>query len=217
MVPSRRRPSSRYCTWPRPCGIETMFSERVSIHFTGRPSSSRDAHRDEILGRPVLGPERTTHVRCDESDLLRIDAERGRHRRPVAVRHLAREVQGQVVAGAVVARDDRDRRCPPSARLRAAGSRSARARSPRRPPAGRSRQVRACPPAGSIRPLRTAVERRAPVRPRRRSPRRAGRSRRSPSRRRRRLAPSSRRRPPRPRHRRTAPGQRRAAGGRPAG
>ena len=38
MVPSRFTPSSTCCTWPRPCTIETMFSERVSVHFTGRPS-----------------------------------------------------------------------------------------------------------------------------------------------------------------------------------
>ena len=37
MVPSSLRPSSAYCTWPRPC-IESIASLRVSDHFTARPS-----------------------------------------------------------------------------------------------------------------------------------------------------------------------------------
>ena len=37
MVPSRLRPSSTYCTWPRPC-IDSIASVRVSAHVTGRPS-----------------------------------------------------------------------------------------------------------------------------------------------------------------------------------
>ncbi len=38
IVPSRRRPISMSCTWPRPWVIAVMFSERVSVHFTGRLS-----------------------------------------------------------------------------------------------------------------------------------------------------------------------------------
>ncbi len=37
MVPSSLRPSSAYCTWPRPC-IDSIASLRVSDHFTGWPS-----------------------------------------------------------------------------------------------------------------------------------------------------------------------------------
>ena len=42
IVPSRFSPISTYCTWPRPWPIATMFSERVSTHLTGRPSSIAD-------------------------------------------------------------------------------------------------------------------------------------------------------------------------------
>ena len=38
IVPSLVKPISTYCTWPRPWGIATRFSERVSAHTTGRPS-----------------------------------------------------------------------------------------------------------------------------------------------------------------------------------
>ena len=37
ILPSEVRPSSAYCTWPRPC-IESIASLRVSVHFTARPS-----------------------------------------------------------------------------------------------------------------------------------------------------------------------------------
>ena len=39
IMPSRRSPISTCCTWARPWVIATMFSERVSVHFTGRASS----------------------------------------------------------------------------------------------------------------------------------------------------------------------------------
>src|SRR2546430_3347047 len=42
---SRSRPSSTYCTWPRPC-IATRFSLRVSIHDTDRPSWRATAMAD---------------------------------------------------------------------------------------------------------------------------------------------------------------------------
>ena len=37
-VPSRLAPSFTYAIWSRPWCEAIMFSERVSIHFTGRPS-----------------------------------------------------------------------------------------------------------------------------------------------------------------------------------
>ena len=39
MRPSRVPPSFARCTWPRPWGIATMFSERVSVQRTGRPTA----------------------------------------------------------------------------------------------------------------------------------------------------------------------------------
>ena len=38
MRPSRLPPIVACCTWPRPWGMATMFSERVSVQRTGRPT-----------------------------------------------------------------------------------------------------------------------------------------------------------------------------------
>src|SRR5438105_4950834 len=38
MSPDGVNPISMYWTWPRPWGMATMFSDRSSTHFTGRPS-----------------------------------------------------------------------------------------------------------------------------------------------------------------------------------
>ena len=42
-VPSRLAPIFTYAIWSRPWWVTAMFSERVSIHLTGRPSL-REAH-----------------------------------------------------------------------------------------------------------------------------------------------------------------------------
>ena len=42
-MPSRFRPSLAVITKSRPWTSETMSSERVSVHFTGRPSASAAA------------------------------------------------------------------------------------------------------------------------------------------------------------------------------
>src|SRR5216683_1574834 len=55
--PSRVAPSSTSWTCPRPCVIATMFSDRVSIHFTGRPSFRAAAAMTISSGRaPALAP-----------------------------------------------------------------------------------------------------------------------------------------------------------------
>ncbi len=57
IVPSRLQPSSTYCTCPRPWGIAIRFSERVSIHFTGRCNRRAAATATVCSGpRPGLPP-----------------------------------------------------------------------------------------------------------------------------------------------------------------
>ena len=36
IFPSRVAATAMRCTWPRPCVVAMWFSERVSVHFTGR-------------------------------------------------------------------------------------------------------------------------------------------------------------------------------------
>jgi hypothetical protein len=71
---------------------------------------ARDAHRDDALGHPVLRTERAADVRCDQPHVLRLDAERVGECAAVRVRHLARQVERELVTVAVVARHDGHRR-----------------------------------------------------------------------------------------------------------
>ena len=57
-MPSRFRPSSTSCTMPRPCHIATMFSERVSVHFTGPAERERGLGDEQVLDdHALLGAE----------------------------------------------------------------------------------------------------------------------------------------------------------------
>ena len=58
MRPSRFTPSSAYCTWARPCTIATMFSERDSVHLTGRSRRrASDAAITYSQYAPCLAPK----------------------------------------------------------------------------------------------------------------------------------------------------------------
>ena len=77
----------------------------------GATEFERDLHRDDVLGRPVLGAERTAHVRGDQAHRVGLEPEARGEPTTVHVGHLAPEVDGELVAVAVavVAGDDRDR------------------------------------------------------------------------------------------------------------
>ena len=66
-----------------------MFSERVSIHLTGR-SSLREAQREQqLLAVDLeLGAEAAADLGGDHPDALLADAEQQRQEQPHEVRHL---------------------------------------------------------------------------------------------------------------------------------
>ena len=84
IVPSRFRPISTCCTWPRPCAIATMFSERVSVHFTG---PAEHAARPCATMRystymPALAPKPPPTAGATTRTLRGVEPEHAGERRP---------------------------------------------------------------------------------------------------------------------------------------
>ena len=206
--------SRRRAPWPRPCHIATMFSERVSVHFTGRPSASAALATSRCSTiMPCLGAEAAA-----DRGVARRGRPRGRGRAASRARRARRADpasarQNVEAAGGLAGhRDDAGRL---HRHRRDALVDDALPRRPRRRRRARLRSVR-CPCAlATFEPCAswTTGAPSARARLRRRRPRAAGRSRRSPPRPRRPPAPSSRRRPSR-RCRRRSAHLSRASGGR---
>ena len=181
------------------------------LHRPLQPQRGRD--RDGVLGRePGLAAERAADVRRDDAHLLGVEVEHRRDAIGEAVRHLGGDVDGEVVPGAVVARDHRDRaalhRHHRDALVLDAGPHHDVGTGQRiGGRTGLDRRRR-----GSSRAPRIATAHPARGRLRDRRRRAARRTRRSPLRPRRPPRRASRPPPRRPRRRRTAPCRRRAAG-----
>ena len=193
MRPSRSAASVAVCSWSRPWIVATIASERVSIHFTGRPREPRGLRQRELLGVDVdLRAEAAADVGRDHAHLRLGDAADRRDERAHEVRHLRRGVERELAAGRDPvgddgARLDRHRREPLVVDRQRDLDRAPRRR-PRRSPRSCARSCsRDCPahPRG-------AAARRACRRPRRRSRPGAARSRRRCGRRRRGRRPATR-------------------------
>ena len=110
MRPSASKPISIHCTWPRPCGMATRFSERSSTQARGRPSRPGGGDDGGVLvAHPGLSAERAPDVRGDHPQAACVEAEGAADGAGEPVGHLGGHVDGQIVALAVVARNDGDR------------------------------------------------------------------------------------------------------------
>ena len=94
IVPSRVKPISTCWTCARPWVIATMFSERVSVHFTGRPSSCAAFTATAYSAyMPVLAPKPPPTAGAITRTCSGVEAgDRARSRRLHAVRGLRRDV-----------------------------------------------------------------------------------------------------------------------------
>ena len=178
---------------PRPCGIETRFSERVSTHVTGRPERAGHPDHDGVLGEQTgLAAEAAADVRGDHAHPVGVEPEDRRDLVAEAVRHLGGDPDRQRRSRRRGSRAARRSRCPPWAHGQPLVDHA-------RPHdhLGAVERVglgRGAHAGGEVatRAPGTAARRRARARPPGRRPRAAGRSRPPPARRRRRRRPSSR-------------------------
>ena len=125
-------------------------SSRPCSRSGTRPSApagsarARRAPRSTPPADQCLAPNDPPTCGAITPELVHVDAEVAGDEHPRHVRHLAREVHGDVVAERRRRRGRRRRAHPPSGRPRRAGSRTGRARSRRRPRAGRRPGARGC-------------------------------------------------------------------------
>ncbi len=100
ILPSFVAASSSVVTKSRPWIVASAFSERSSIHFTGRAQPPGERDGEQLLGVDVeLRAEAATDIGGDHAQLRLGHPERGGGEQPQDVRDLRRRPQRHVAAG----------------------------------------------------------------------------------------------------------------------